>query len=316
MSRGSSLKFISAIFLLLLLGNAIAPHPDISSAQAADESAENTLHPTEIFSAPSSARTIIEAFQLSGVAYFPEDIVSVFPDPSLGLGSVVTVQRSLGVEVIDGKRIYPLRTWQNTVGEMLADKKIELGEEDRISPSPDTVLTIGARVVITRVARTVVSELETIPFESKEVENSGMWRGERTVSQQGVNGQREKKYLLIREDGELISKTLNSNSIIKQAIVKITQIGIKLKIGKTYSGKATYYENNFGTTVATDMFKKGTELRVTNLNNGRSIIVRNDGCICGATGVLVDLSPAYFQQLGGTLSQGVLQNVRIEEILP
>lgn len=316
MSRGSSLKYITAAFLLFLLGFSLINRPISSYVQAAEGSVEMNLHPTEIFSAPSSARTIIEAFQLSGVAYYPEDIVTAFPDPSLGLGSVVTVQRALSVEITEGKKTYILRTWQETVGEMLADKKIELGEEDRISPSPDTVLTLGSKVVITRVARTVVSELETIPFESREVENPNLWRGERTVSQDGENGQREKKYLLVREDGELVSKTLVSNSIIKQMVAKITQIGTKLRIGKTYSGRATYYENNYGTKVATDMFKKGTELRVTNLNNGKSIIVRNDGCICGATGVLIDLNPAYFQQLGGTLAQGVLQNVRVEEILP
>lgn len=285
------------------------------SAQPALAAAMPANHPEEIFSADSSARTVVDAFQQAKSPYYPEDKVVAFPEPSLGLGSVITVNRAMPVNLHDGKRSNVLRTWQETVGGLLAEKKIELGAEDRVAPSLDTTLTPNLMITITRVARTTISEFETLPFKTVEKENDSIWRGEKKITQAGKNGKREKKFLLIREDGELVSKTLTANTIIEAVVDKIVEVGTKLKIGKTYTGKATYYVNSFGTKVATDKFKRGVELRITNLSNGKSIIVRNDGCICGNDSVLVDLSPSYFQQLGGTLNQGVLGSVRIEEIL-
>jgi len=85
-------------------------------------------------------------------------------------------------------------------------------------------------------------------------------------------------------------------------------------VGKTYNGRASWYKYN-STKVASDLFKRGVNLRITNLNNGKVIFVKNDGCICADTGYVVDLHPDYFTALGGTLGQGVLQNVKVEEIL-
>lgn len=280
------------------------------------QSEPDPLHPIQRFTADSTALNLSAAFAQSGIDYFPEDKVKAFPDPALGLGTVITVERALPVTIKDGRKTLVVRTWQDTVGALLREKRIEIGNEDRVGPSLETTLRQSMTVTITRVARTTVSEFEQIPFQTLQQDDPNSFRGTITVAQEGKNGKREKKYLLIREDGELISKTLVSNQIIEPVKQKIMKIGTKLKIGRTLSGKATWYQNKYGTKVAMDAFKRGVEVRITNLNNGKSIIVRNDGCICGATGVLVDLSPEYFQQLGGTLGQGVLSNVRVEEILP
>ncbi|MEX2361747.1 MAG: G5 domain-containing protein, partial [Patescibacteria group bacterium] len=272
-------------------------------------------HPVEVFHASSSATTLSAAFTEAGKQYYPEDIVSAFPNPNLGIGSVITVLRSMPVGLIDGKRSYAIRTWQSTVGDLLIEKNLELGKDDRISPALATPLQPDILVTITRVNRTTISEFETIEYRVIEQDDPNSYLGTNTVVEAGSNGQIENKFLLIREDGELISKTLTSTKTVKQVVNRIIKIGSKLKIGETYFGKATWYVNSYGTKVAMDLFPAGTLVRITNLNTGKSIIVRNDGCICGATGVLVDLAPEYFQALGGTLGQGVMQNIRVEEIL-
>lgn len=304
----------STVFLLALGSLFFRSTPPTAVPVVAADTKAN--HPEETFTANSSARTVVASFAQAGRPYYPEDKVVAFPDPALGLGTVITVTRAMPVVVQDGKRTTTLRTWQSTVEGLLNEKKLELGAEDRISPTGPTSLSPNLRIVITRVARTQVSEFETIAFQAIEQDDPTSFRGTKTVVQEGKNGKREKRYLLVREDGELISKTLVSNQIVEAVQNKITKIGSKLKIGKVLTGKATWYVNSYGTKVAMDAFKKGVEVRITNLTTGKSIIVKNDGCICGATGVLVDLAPEHFQALGGTLGQGVLSNVRVEEILP
>lgn len=303
----------SLVILGLLSSSSQArPSQDLFAAQ----STNNTdLHPVERFRVGTDVKTIVDAFKIAGKSYYPEDHILTFPDPGLGLGSVIQVERALPISIQEGKRQIVIRTWQNTLEEALSEHLLDLGEDDRISPALSTPLTPGMKVTITRVAQTKITEKEKISYEAVEKEDATMWRGERKVIQEGKNGERTKEYLVIREDGELKSKTLISNTITTKVVNKITAIGTKLKIGRVLSGKATWYKNSYGTKVAMDAFRKGVTVRITNLATGKSIIVVNDGCICGASNVLVDLAPEYFQQLGGALGQGVMASVKVEEVL-
>ncbi len=165
-------------------------------------------HLEEKFWADSSSRTVFQAFAQAGVAYYPEDKVVAFPDPSLGLGSIITVSRAMPVVVQDGKKVHTLRTWEETVSGLLAEKKFELGAEDRIAPGHETPLSPNIRLTITRVARTQVTEKEVIAFQTTVEKDFSQFVGSQTVLQSGKNGEREKAFLLVREDGELVSKTL------------------------------------------------------------------------------------------------------------
>lgn len=277
------------------------------------------LHPIEIFQGSPQALTIAEAFSQAGVEYYPEDIVTVFPDPSLGLGSIITVQRSMPINLTDGKKSYIVRTWENTVKDILSEKKITLGDDDRISPTLATPLQMNMKIAITRVARTTITEIEKIIYKVIENDDSTLYRGNNIVTQEGQNGSREKKYLLIREDGELISKTLTSNTVTKNVVNKIIRIGTKLKIGFTIIGPSTYYGGPTRVAIAIRLlgnFNKGDEVRITNLANGRSIIVRiDDVCACNIDShAAIDLRKDLYAQLDPTL-HGVIR-VRIEKILP
>jgi len=319
MSRTTYKWGVITVISLALVGLLYFPsrHNKSSELFASDKQTltTDTLHPVEQFTVNGQAKTIVEAFKQAGKIYYPEDHITAFPDPSLGLGSVITVARALPIEIQDGKRKVAIRTWQDSLEKILAENKLELGDEDRITPALTTPLTTITAVSIVRVARTNVQEKETIQFQVIEQDDNTMWRGETKVTQQGSNGERTKTYLVIREDGIQISKTLTSNIISTPVTNKIIRVGTKLKIGKTLTGKATWYENSYGTKVAMDVFKKGTTVRITNLATGKSIIVTNDGCICGASNVLVDLSPDYFQQLGGKLGDGVMPSIKVEEVL-
>ncbi|OGD61210.1 hypothetical protein A2807_01840 [Candidatus Berkelbacteria bacterium RIFCSPHIGHO2_01_FULL_50_36] len=276
--------------------------------------AATNLHPVKVFSINRDASSIKEAFRLAGVNFYPEDRISYFPEPSLGLGTVVTVQRALPVTVRDGNTTRVMRSWASTVGGLIKEKKIILGDDDRVAPTLITALSTDTTVTIVRVARTVLTEHESISYQVIEQEDPNMWRGERVVDQEGIDGIRELKYLLIRENGRLISKTLISD-VVKSAVQsRIIRVGTKLKIGQTLYGLSTWY-SGYSTEVAMDLFPAGTNIRVTNLDNGLSVIVNVDGCICGNGHALIDLSPRLYQKLGGSLGAGVMRNIRVEEVL-
>ncbi len=188
-------------------------------------SAATDSNPTEVFSVVARTDSLPQAFQAVGVNYFPEDKVSSFPDPSLGLGTVITVHRALPISLIDGKKEFVLRTWQTTVGDLFKEKKIELGVDDKIAPTLATSLAKDMTVTITRVARTTVTETEIVPHQTKIEKDYNQFVGAQTVIKAGQNGKLEKVYLLIREDGELVSKTLQSTKTTADPILAVVRQG-------------------------------------------------------------------------------------------
>lgn len=183
------------------------------------------LHPVEVFRSTASARTITEAFAQAGVDYYPEDIVSAFPDPALGLGSVITIKRALPITLRDGKTTYRVRTWEQTVGSLIKEKGIELGDEDRVSPNLMTPLQKNMPITITRVARTNVTETEVIPAKTVVQKDYYQFVGTSSVVNAGRSGERKNVYLVIREDGELISKTLISTGVVSAAQDRVVREG-------------------------------------------------------------------------------------------
>lgn len=223
--KSVSALVIATVFLLTLGGLFFRSTPPRAElAEAADTTVN---HPEETFTADSTARSVVAAFAQARRPFYPEDKVTAFPDPALGLGTVIRVTRAMPVVVQDGKKTLTLRTWQETVDGLVKEKKLELGAEDRIAPSLETTLAPSLRITVTRVARTQVVEKELIAFQTVIEKDYNQFVGAQKVVQAGKNGEREKTYLLIREDGELVSKTLiKTTTILTPQTARIQQGGL------------------------------------------------------------------------------------------
>lgn len=221
----ATVVLLSAVFSLLHTG-----HQGSSAelfAQAADNSPNAALHPVTTFTVNSDAPTITAAFAQANQPYYPEDQVSAFPDPTLHIGSVITVRRALPVTVIDGKKTAVVRTWQGTVGDLLSEKKIDLGNDDKISPAPSTPLSADTKIVITRVAITTISINQPISFSITNQNDPNMDEGQTKVTQQGSDGVKTFTYLVRREDGVEISRTLTKTEVTTAPITQIVHVGTR-----------------------------------------------------------------------------------------
>ncbi len=291
----------------------IATAEDIKSYVAPES--EDPRHPIEVYRiGVTGGETEADVFHHLPTTIYPEDKISFVVDPAWGLGTIVHLQRALPITIKDGRKLIPVRTWADTVGELLDDVNRPLGELDKSNFTSNTPLTLNMRIEITRVAKTNVTLKEAIPFETTDKDDPNEYRGVTKVQQAGENGERAKTYEITREDGEEVARKLIKNDVTKQPKNKIVVHGTKIKIGKTATGKATFYDLCCKK-VASNTFKKGTVLRLTNLNNGKQIFVTVDDTGAFGPEIVVDLHPSLFQQLGGTIGQGVMQRVLAEEVL-
>lgn len=275
-----------------------------------------SLLPVETYYGAPFVTTLEEMLTAAGVTIHEEDVVEAFPLPELGLGSTIRIYRATPVEVTDWGKKKTYRTWRTTVKDFFAEQNIELGDNDKVDPKLETLLSLSddrqAHIMIARVTITEVKQEEKIDYKVKESEDPSLPWGQKHVTK-GEAGKRQKIYQVTRENGVEVKRVLLKNEVIKEPKDELVVIGTKLVYGEIYKGRASWYKYN-STKVATDHFKRGVWLEITNLSNGKKIRVKNDGCICADTGYVVDLHPDHFTALGGKISDGVMKSVQIAEI--
>jgi len=220
------------ILLIGLLGFFLVAEPGNRHDQtfAQDKvlvSAATDLHPTDVFSVTHSANSLQEAFQAAGIAFHPEDKISYFPDPRLGLNTVITVQHALPITLVDGKHTTTIRTWASNVGDLLTEKKIELGQDDRISPTLTTPLAKNTTITIIRVAVTEITTNSIIPFGITKKNDNTLDEGKTRIDKPGVSGTLASTFRVTREDGTEVSRVLLSTAVVVAPQDQLLIIGTK-----------------------------------------------------------------------------------------
>jgi len=263
----------------------------------------------------SSGEDESEVVESLGYTLYPEDKLSAFPEMKMNIGSKISITRAPVIFLKDGKKRFEFRSWKKTVRELLEEKNVELGEDDKINFSTDTFLENGMQLVIVRVAITTIIEPKTIEYKTVKKNNPNLEKGNKNTLQKGANGKKNEFYLVTREDGEEISRKYIKSEVVEEPTEEIIEIGTKIV---TYgTGKATWYIDTSEMIAAHNSLPRGTKVNVVNASNGKSVVVTiKGGGIQHDDNVIIDLSTAAFKALGATLGTGKLSNIRIEKYYP
>ncbi len=259
-------------------------------------------HPIEVYYGRPEFRDLKSMTADLGITIFAEDKAQIFPEPAIGLGSKITIQRALPVLLDDGGNLHLYRSWQGQIKEFLVEQKIVLGDQDRIEPDLNTWLRPEMKIAIVRVAETELKEEEEILYKTLTKDDSTMEKGQTKISQAGKTGKKIKTFLVRRENGQEVSRELLRDEVSQKPQDKIVIVGTKIvEIGR---GTATWYDLISGNTAAHNSLPKGTMVKVTNLNNGKSVVVKiiDRGIMSGA---IIDLSADAFSQIA-PLGAGVI----------
>lgn len=301
-----------------------------------------SLLPREVYAARLGQGDPYLIVRDNGRELYPEDRVKFFPDPNLGLGSMLSVQRALAVEVNDGGEVKVIRTWTKSVGELLDEQLIEIGEKDQLNPSRETefaslchfddpergrgggeistgslafdqtqarddIMRQNCKITIIRVIETEVKETEPIAFATKTRNDPEVDKGLTKIEQKGKKGKRAKYYLVRRENGKTVDKKFLRQEVVEEPIDELIILGTKVIV--LGEGRATWFGAP-AMTAAHNTLPRGTKVRVVNKANGKAVVVKIiGGGIQG--GAIIDLSPDAFKKLA-PLSSGVIP-VRLEK---
>jgi 3D (Asp-Asp-Asp) domain-containing protein len=112
-----------------------------------------------------------------------------------------------------------------TLQEALARGGVPVSSLDRVSVPLDTLIEREAVVRLVKVEQEWVVEEEAIPFPRQFLVGRNVEFGKMAIVQKGMPGIREKTYLLRKEDGIEITKTMIGERVSRQPLLQIEQVG-------------------------------------------------------------------------------------------
>ena len=168
-----------------------------------------------------------------GVTVSPLDKVTAFPDPALGAGSLIKIERVPTLQLVDGNTVTSVQSWQPTVQGLLTELQVELGDKDTVTPALDQSVANGAKITITRVAEVQVTKTESIAYTTKKVQSADLEQGQTQTTTKGVNGTKVTTYTVRRVNGQEVSRTVTDVKITLAPVTEVVTVGTGLKLAKS-----------------------------------------------------------------------------------
>lgn len=263
--------------------------------------------------ASKDSKTIEEFLEKEKIGLGEKDITFPSKGEKLYSGGKIMIERAKKVSIFsDGKKTEKY-VFGKSVKEALMESKIVLGEDDISYPSLESPIYGETKIEVIRVDIKEEIVNKDIAFKKIVTQDDKMsWR-EKKIKQKGVKGVEEIKYKVISHNGKEISRKVMAKRVAKDPVEEISVEGTYVKVGKTHKGLGTWYAFKGGLFAANPWLPMGSYVRVTNKENGKSVIVQiNDRGPFGPNRI-IDLDKVAFQKIA-SLGAGVI-DVKMEEIL-
>lgn len=238
----------------------------------------------------------------------------VYPDKSKTLlpGNIIEIQRAKKLIISVDKTEKEIYGFKNTVGEIITENNLDIKEEDIVKPERKTVAYNNEEIKVTRVEIKEEVVKKDIEFKTIEKEDDKLsWRTRKTETA-GEKGIKEIRYEVAYHDGKEVSRKIKETAITKEPVDKVVIQGTYVKLGKSHTGLASWYAHTGTMAAANPWLPMGSYVKVTNKDNGKSVIVKiNDRGPFGPNRI-IDLDKVAFEKIA-SLGQGVV-NVKMEEV--
>lgn len=175
------------------------------------------------------AGTVADLLTELSVTVEEGQLISLPTSTVLTDGMTVKLTNAYHVSVTADGTQQTLLLGEGTVEEALESANITLGENDEVSPAPDSVLYDNVNITVYRVEYTERTVNETIHFAKKTEKSAALYQGQSEIRQAGENGEKTVTYRDKIVDGVRVSSEAISETVLKEAVPQITAVGIKQK---------------------------------------------------------------------------------------
>jgi len=266
-----------------------------------------------VFETTSKAEIVADFLEEQKINLKEYDIVYPAKQSKLFNGTNIFIQRAKKITLKENNKSQEIYSLQDTVEQALwENKSISLGDDDITLPSRQTLLKNEMVIKVTHVLIKEEIKNQPIAFTTKANEDDSLgWRVKK-VTQKGQNGNTDVKYKVVYYDGKEISRKVLEKKVTQEPIEEVVTQGTLVKVGKVHTGVASWYAYTGTLAAANPWLPMGSYVRVTNKENGKSVIVKiNDRGPFG-NGRIIDLDKVAFEKIA-PLGQGTAE-IKMEVI--
>lgn len=185
---------------------------------------------TQVITAAQSPRRILEQV---GSKLYDEDQtkfeLASSPLDDGGAGLRMSVDRATPFMFTLYGKTFEARTQATTVGEMLREKNIALGENDGKSTADETPLVKGMSVAVWRNGKQTVTVEEAIVKPIEEVKDADREKGFKEVRTAGTDGKKNVTYEIEVRDGKEIGRKAIASVTTLEPVKEVVVIGTKVR---------------------------------------------------------------------------------------
>ena len=156
------------------------------------------------------------------------DVVSAGLDTEVGADNKIDIQKAFQLTLVDGLEERQVWSTSTTVANFLKQQEIHLGEFDRVSKEMESVITPNEKIAVVRVEKVTDVVEESVAFATEKKNDSSILKGNEKVITAGKNGKVERSYEVVKENGQVKSKTLVGEKVIAEPVNKVVAVGTKV----------------------------------------------------------------------------------------
>ena len=157
-----------------------------------------------------------------------QDEISIGLDTEVGADNKIDIQKAFQLTLVDGLEERQVWSTSTTVANFLKEQGITLGELDRVEKSMEDVITPGDKVAVVRVEKVTDVVEESIDFAIEKKNDSSVLKGKEKVVTQGKKGTVERTYEVVKENGKIVMKTLQSEKVVSKPTTQVVAVGTKV----------------------------------------------------------------------------------------
>lgn len=162
-----------------------------------------------------------------GITITPHDLITAPLTDKLQHHDRIEIEYAVPVTIEVDNQSSQMFTTVKTVGQLIKQVGIQLGEFDVVQPGLQEQLKPGDYVRVSRIEKRLESETEIIPYEIITKQDSTISKGKEKVVQEGQPGLVEHTYERVYADGELVEERLVDTKVQTEAVNRIVAIGTR-----------------------------------------------------------------------------------------
>lgn len=194
---------------------------EVTTAKTVNVNVDGTGHTVQ--TTGSTVADLISELRVSA-----KSSVSASLDSSLVSVRGLSISTPKTVTLLADGKTSQLETTASSVEELLAEAGVSLGSSDRLSVPARAAIADGMTLKVTRVAAgTQDTVIETVPFETRTVDDAELFEGEKKVTSPGTAGERTRVFSTVVVDGREVSRLLASESITREPVAETVAVGTK-----------------------------------------------------------------------------------------